>query len=124
MLRDGIGFDRVVIRCGRTDLRKGIDGLKSLIMLEYGMNPLNTGTLFLFCGSNRRNIKGLIFEGDGFSMITKRLSDGFYQWPRNSDEARLVSKEEFIRLMEGYTVDSSIKIFPHATENLTKAGPQ
>ena len=60
MLKEGTGVKRVIIRAGRTDLRRGIDGLKSIIQLAYGMNPMEEGTLFLFCGSRRDRIKGLL----------------------------------------------------------------
>ena len=56
--------ERIVIATGRTDLRRGIDGLATLIRLNYGRDPLD-GTLFLFCGSKKDRIKGLLFEGDG-----------------------------------------------------------
>ena len=87
MLREGLGFSRVIIRVGKTDLRRGIDGLASIIRLEYGLEPMEAGTLFLFCGTKRDRIKGLLYEGDGFLLLIKRLTDGVFQWPRNSNEA-------------------------------------
>ena len=77
MLKDGKGFSKVIIKCGRTDLRRGITGLCSIIRLEFGMDPLEDGTLFLFCGNRRDTIKGVMYEGgDGFILITKKLSNG------------------------------------------------
>ena len=111
MLREGTGFSRVIIRVGKTDLRRGIDGLAAIIRLEYGLDPLEDGTLFLFCGTKRDRIKGLLFEGDGFLLLIKRLSNGFFEWPRNSNEARELSIEEFNRLMEGFTIVSSIRTY-------------
>lgn len=112
MLKDGKGFSKVIIRCGKTDLRRGITGLCSIIRLEFGMDPLEEGTLFLFCGNRRDTIKGVMYEGgDGFILLTKKLSNGNYLWPRNKDEARLLSKEEFSRLMNGFAVESSIKVY-------------
>lgn len=111
MLRDASGFAKVIIKAGKTDLRRGIDGLVSIIRLEYGMDPLQEGTLFLFCGGKRSSIKGILFEKDGFLLITKRLSDGVFQWPRDSDEARALSMDEFKRLMEGFTINSSIRVY-------------
>ena len=108
MLKDGTGFERVVLATGRTDLRRGIDGLVSVIRLNYNQDPFEEGTLYLFCGIKRDRIKGIMFEGDGMVMLTKRLSNGVYQWPRNPEEARTLTGEEFKRLMEGFSVDSSI----------------
>ena len=110
MLRDASWCKRVIIRCGRTDLRRGITGLVTIIRLE-------DGTLFLFCGNKRNCIKGVCFDGDGFCMIVKRLTDGVYQWPRSTDEAMALSKEEFHRLMEGFTVQSSIRVYERKTNS-------
>ena len=50
MLEDAVGIRRVVLACGTVDLRKGIDGLATIIGDKYGQNPFEKGTLFLFCG--------------------------------------------------------------------------
>lgn len=47
MLNDVKGFSRVVIACGRTDLRCGIDGLAAIVQeqfdwLMHGMTVLPT----------------------------------------------------------------------------------
>lgn len=111
MLRDATWFKRVIIKCGRTDLRRGITGLVSIIRLEYGLDPLEEGTLFLFCGNKRNSIKGVIFDRDGWCMIVKKITDGVFQWPRTTDEAMALSQEEYRRLMEGFTVQSSIRVY-------------
>ena len=116
MLREATWFKKVIIKCGKTDLRRGISGLMSVIRLEYGLDPVEEGTLFLFCGNKRNCIKGICFDQDGFCMIVKRLTDGVYQWPRSTDEARSLSQEEFHRLMEGFTVQSSIRVYERKTE--------
>ena len=76
---------KVVIKLGKTDLRRGIDGLASIIRLSGNMDPMERGTLYLFCGSRPDRIKGLTFEGDGYLLLTKRLSrDSRFQWPRSA----------------------------------------
>lgn len=39
MLSDFTGADRVYIACGYTDLRRGIDGLASLVQQEFALDP-------------------------------------------------------------------------------------
>ena len=39
----------VYLACGRTDMRKSIDGLAAIIEQQFRMDPF-TRTLFLFCG--------------------------------------------------------------------------
>ena len=118
MLREAGGVKRIILVCGKTDLRRGLTGLSAVIRLAYGMNPMEEGTLFLFCGSRRDRIRGMLYEGDGWVIINKYLCQGsHFQWPGNSDEARDISTEEFRRLMDGFTVDSSIRKIPKNAEN-------
>lgn len=60
MLADAVGVKRIIIACGRTDLRKGIDGLAQIIGTKYDLNPFEKDVLFLFCGVRGDRIKGLI----------------------------------------------------------------
>lgn len=89
-------------------MRKGIDGLASIVRLRYNLDPLDKDTLFLFCGGRKDRIKGLLWSGDRFILITIRLVEGKFSWPQNEDEARKLTGEEFGRLMKGFTVDPSI----------------
>ena len=61
MLKDATahGIRKVYIACGFTDLRTGIDGLSLLVQEQFLLNPLEKGTLFLFCG--RKSEKGTLF---------------------------------------------------------------
>ena len=66
-------FKKVYIACGRTDLRLGVDGLATLIQSQFGMNALQEQVLFLFCGTKKDRIKGLLWEGDGFVLLREAL---------------------------------------------------
>lgn len=110
MLKEGLGFKRVIVCCGRTDLRKGIPGLTAFVRLNYGLDTTEKGTLFLFCGNRADRIKGLLFEGDGMLLLTKRLyAENRFQWPRTPDEARELTMEQFRRLMDGFAIEGTIK---------------
>ena len=110
MFKEAAGIKRIVIKTGRTDMRKGISGLASLIQLQHGFDLYEKGTLFLFCGRKTDRIKGIVFEGDGICMIIKRLSgENRFQWPRNAEEVREIPREQFENLMEGFTLEGSIK---------------
>ena len=63
MLAEAAGMKKIIIACGRTDLRKGIDGLAQLIGTKYDLNPFEKDVLFLFCGSRGDRIRGLLWEG-------------------------------------------------------------
>ncbi|MFQ9418064.1 MAG: IS66 family insertion sequence element accessory protein TnpB [Lachnospiraceae bacterium] len=87
MLEDAAAIRKVVIACGYVDLRKGIDGLSMIIGDRYRQNPFEKGTLFLFCGRRSDRIKGLLWMGNGFLLLYKRLESGSLSWPRTSEEA-------------------------------------
>lgn len=111
MLKEAYGIKKVIIACGRTDLRRGIDGLAAAVRLNYGMDPLEAGTMFLFCGTRKDRIKALLYDGgDGYLLLYKRLTDGKYQWPMTPNEARDITGEQYRHLMEGFTLEGTIRI--------------
>lgn len=106
--KNGFTFKKVILAVGKSDLRKGIDGLAAMVRLKYGLDPLEKDTLFLFCGIRRDRLKGLLWAGDRFILLYIRLADGCFQWPRTAQEARSISAEEFKRLMDGFAIDPSV----------------
>ena len=109
MFNEGYGVGKTYIAAGYTDLRQGIDGLASLIQAKYHLSPFDEGTLFLFCGKKSDRIKGLLWEGDGFLLLYKRIEKGRYCWPRNKEELRSLTKEQYSLLMKGLTFDPLIR---------------
>ena len=107
MLNDARGFRRIIIACGKTDLRRGIDGLVAVIQDQ--MDPGEKNVLFLFCGTKSDRIKGVVFEGDGYLLLYKRLTSGRFHWPRNKQEAMSITQEQFDWLMKGMTIVSTIR---------------
>lgn len=111
MLRDANpdSFAGIYIVCGYTDLRYGIDSLAAIIERRYNMSLFVPNTLFLFCGHSSNKIKGLLWEGDGFLLLYKRVESGRFSWPRSSDELRAMSAKQFHWLMQGFSIDPIIK---------------
>ena len=82
MLADLSSVDAVYIVCGRTDMRKSIDGLCAIIQEQFSMDISHA--LFLFCGRRCDRIKAIMREPDGIVLIYKRLTaQGHYRWPRD-----------------------------------------
>ena len=77
-------------------------------MKNYTGDVLVPNTLFLFCGRSSTKIKGLLWEGDGFLLLYKRVECGHFTWPRSSSELRLMSSEQFQWLMHGFAIDPVI----------------
>lgn len=110
MLRESTCFRKIYIACGRTDLRKGIDGLAAMIRQEFNLDPFEPNILFLFCGTKKDRIKGLVWEGDGFVLLYKRVNAGNFQWPRTTEEVASITPEQFHRLLDGLTVIETPRI--------------
>ncbi len=104
MLSENTGAEKVYIALGYTDLRRGIDGLAAIVQEQFRLDPF-TNTLFLFCGRRKDRIKGLLWEGDGFLLLYKRLEQGSFQWPRTGDEARQITPQQYRWLMEGLSIE-------------------
>jgi transposase len=85
-------------------MRKSIDGLMSIVAHTFQMNPYDNA-LYLFCGRRKDRIKALLYERNGFVLLYKRLEAGYYQWPRNSDEVRLLNRQQLRWLLEGLSIE-------------------
>ena len=105
MLNDASGFTHVYLCTGYTDLRKGIDGLVSVVTGSFGLDPAEPGTLFLFCGRRNDRMKALLYEGDGWLLCYKRFTNGRLLWPRSEQEARDLTPQQYRWLMEGLSIE-------------------
>ena len=108
MLNDAICFKAVYIVCGYTDFRSGMDRLAA----QTGNRPYVPDTLYLFCGRRTDHIKRLVWEGDGWLLLYKRLSKSRFQWPRSPEKVRLLTQQQFRWLMEGLTVTPKKSVRP------------
>ena len=106
MLNNATGFQKIYIAVGYTDLRRGIDGLASIVKFNFQLDPYEKGILFLFCGRRRDRMKGLVWEGDGFLLLYKRLELGGFSWPRTKEEALEITLEQYQALMQGLEIVS------------------
>lgn len=104
MIRDFSSISHVYIACGYTDMRRGIDGLVSIVQQSFELNPFEDN-LFLFCGRKADRIKALYWDINGFVMLYKRLEEGKFQWPRNNNEAKSLTRQQLRWLMEGLKID-------------------
>ena len=91
MRQDYTSVKNINIIRGKTDMRKGIDGLATLIQDSFELDPYDA-SIFLFAGWKKDRYKCLYFDGDGFAMLYKRLDNGKLQWPRDEKEVRNLSQ--------------------------------
>ena len=104
MLIRKLTANHVYIICGYTDMRLGIDGLSTLVSGTYEMSPFQSA-MFLFCGRRHDRIKALLWDGDGFLLLYKRLEAGNFKWPKFRAEIRELSSQQLRWLMEGLSID-------------------
>ena len=99
------------IACGYTDMRKQIDGLASLVQTQFGQEMDET-SLYLFCGRRADRIKALYWDGTGYILLYKRLTEKRFQWPRNESEMKKLTLQEFRWLMEGLSITQTKAFVP------------
>lgn len=104
MFGDITQANQIYIACGYTDMRKSIDGLVMLIKQHWALNPFQN-SLFLFCGRRRDRMKALLWEGDGFVLLYKRLEQGRFQWPHSAEAVRAITPQQLRWLLEGLCID-------------------
>jgi transposase len=108
MLIDLRKLHGIYLICGKTDLRRGIDGLAAVVSNQYTLDPYSK-CLFLFCGTRKDRFKALYWDDDGFVLLYKRIEDGRINWPNNQNEAKQLHSKQLERLLSGWTLESSIK---------------
>ena len=80
---------RILVAIEATDFRRGIDGLARVCKEALDSDPFS-GCLFVFRNRRGTSIKCLVFDGQGFWLMQKRLSKGKFRfWPA---DATAVSK--------------------------------
>ena len=77
---------RVWLAVGRTDMRRGMNGLALQVQETLQRDPF-AGDLFVFRGRRGDMIKVLWHDGLGMSLYAKRLERGRFVWPTASTGA-------------------------------------
>ncbi len=74
------GVRRIYLARAVTDMRRSFDGLAGMVLGQLGRDPLS-GDAFVFIGRDRRRLKALLWDGDGFWLCAKRLARGRFTLP-------------------------------------------
>jgi transposase len=98
---------RVLCFTEAVDFRKGIDGLVGVCKQRACEADPFSGTVFLFRNRSGKALKGIVYDGQGFWLFMKRLSEGrFRHWPKgggaeNPAALRLLSRELSVLFWNG-----------------------
>src|SRR5215210_1029306 len=87
---------------GITDMRKGFDSLCGIVSSQMNLNALS-GAIFIFINRRRNQVKLLLWEGDGLSLYYKRLEQGTYELPSqsNEDSSTCLSHQQLQFILQG-----------------------
>lgn len=78
---------RILVALEPVDFRRGIDGLARMCRELLRADPFS-GAVYVFRNRRRTAIKILVYDGQGFWLCHKRLSEGrFRWWPSEHDGA-------------------------------------
>jgi transposase len=90
---------RVFVAVEPIDFRKGIDGLVAACRQRLQADPMG-GAVFVFGSRQRRSIKILAYDGQGFVLCQKRLSQGRFEWwPTAGEEAAVRLEAHQLQLL-------------------------
>jgi transposase len=91
---------RVWLAVGRTDMRKGFDGLAAAVQERMAQDPF-CGHLFVFRGRRGDLLKVLWWDGQGLCLFAKRLEKGRFVWPSPADGKVVITPAQLGMLLEG-----------------------
>lgn len=93
---------RILVAVAPADFRRGIDGLCRMCRQALASDPFS-GAVFVFRNRRGTSIKILAYDGQGFWLCQKRLSQGrFRHWPGRDDAgSRELAAHELHVLLAG-----------------------
>ena len=94
---------KILVAVEPADFRRGIDSLARTCQDALGQDPF-AGTVFVFRNRRGTALKVLLYDGQGFWLCHKRLSQGrFPWWPSTDDGAaqRLAAHQLAVLLSAG-----------------------
>jgi transposase len=100
-MRFDFGKRRIFLCVEPVDMRCGAERLAQAAVSRMGLSPID-GAAFLFTGSRRNILKILVWDGNGFWLLSKRLYRGTFAWPADGESARReIGAEDVDALLEG-----------------------
>lgn len=97
------GSLKVFVALDPIDMRKGFEGLHAAVG-EKLKADVRDGAIFAFTNKKRTRLKVLYFDGTGLWLMTKRLEQGTFFWPRAAESGQAglkLAPEAFALLTDG-----------------------
>ena len=92
---------RIYLYRGACDLRRSFDRLALMVIEEFKEDPL-CGDWFVFLSADKRKLKVLYWDNDGYALWYKRLERGRFVMP--VDDGQCLDRASWAHLLEGIQV--------------------
>ena len=112
-----IGNRRIYLYAAPTDMRKGMDGLASIVLSHLQRDPCS-GDVFVFVGRRSDRLKLICWDGDGYWLCVRRLAEGRFLIPRITStdgvpSAIEISETEWHLLLDGIVIRDRVQLRRH-----------
>jgi transposase len=94
------GQVRVLVATRPVDFRTGVDGLAALVRETISSDPFS-GAVYVFRAKRTDRVKLIFWDGTGVVLISKRLEDGEFRWPKVQDGVIRLTAAQLSALLEG-----------------------
>ncbi|HVZ15068.1 MAG TPA: IS66 family insertion sequence element accessory protein TnpB [Bauldia sp.] len=91
---------RIWLAVGRTDMRRGMQGLTLRVQEALGRDP-HAGDLYVFRGRSGNLIKIIWHDGLGMSLYARRLEKGRFLWPSPAVGTVSISPSQLAYMLDG-----------------------
>ena len=91
---------QIYIRPGITDMRKAINGLSILVQDEMDLDPFGE-SVFIFCNRQRKILKAIYWDRNGFCLWQKKLEKHKFPWPDTEEAVKQLNQDELLMLLKG-----------------------
>jgi transposase len=82
------------------DFRKGAEGLAALVRETLRADPFS-GVVWVFRAKRADRVKLVFWDGTGVVLVSKRLEQGQFRWPKVQDGVMRLSAAQLQALLDG-----------------------
>jgi transposase len=92
---------RIYLCSSAVDFRKGLDGMIGHCRNKLARDP-SDGAIFAFINRDRTRVRLLTYDGTGYWLCMKRLSEGrFMDWPASKEDLATIDAKRLLLVLMG-----------------------
>jgi transposase len=92
--------DQIWLAVSPVDLRRGMDGLSSIVQQALGHSPC-AGSAFVFRNRSGNRLRLLLWDGQGVWLCQRRLHQGGFVWPKPGESCFSITPAQWQWLIAG-----------------------